>query len=90
MYFPGMCCEYSAEPCLIIVVANQLATLLCIDCDDEKLVMCNQPSALEPSVKASILCLLFAVVIVRWIVIAEAMTSRRLIENIPRLSGGRL
>ena len=80
LYFPRICCEYSAASLLINSFAIHLDTLLCAGWDDLKLAECSQPRALELSVKTSSFCGDVALVIVDWMVMHVAISSRKLME----------
>ena len=78
---PGMCCEYSAASFFNSCPANHLAVLLCASIEVVKEALYSQPSALELSVRARILCGLLESRMVKTIVMAAAMNSRRLMER---------
>ena len=89
LYFPQICCEYSAESFLINCFAIQRATLSCAGWDDLKLAECSQTRTLELSVNASSFCGDVALDMANFIVIHVAMNSRRSMEWRPIMSGGR-
>ena len=89
LYFPQICCEYSAESFLINCFAIQRATWSSAGWDDLKLVECSQPRALELSVNVSSFCGDVALDIVSCSVMHAAMNSRRLMECMSIMSGGR-
>ena len=79
---PFMCCEYNAESCRISVDANHLATLLCAGWQFLKLVLYSHPTALELSLNARTLCVVLDFDIVRYIVMAAAINSSKLINSL--------
>ena len=86
--FPQICCEYSAALLFINSVANHLATAPCAGCDVLKLAEWSHPRALELSVNERIFCGDVDVFRVRWMVMAAAKISRRLMECKPTMDGG--
>ena len=85
---PRICCEYRAASLFINSLANHLAVLSCAGCDVLNLVERSYPKALELSVKTSIFCGVVAYFNVRWMVMAAARNSSRLMECSPIISGG--